>query len=537
MNRQQKYLSLLLAWTTLLGLSLNWNLKQIDQNSLIAAEATARAYISKDLAFRSWVASHDGIYVPTDKNTPPNPYLNIPGKNEETISGKLLTLMNPTYALRQLQTEFANEFGSSHITSLNLVNPNNAPDDWEHESLQRFEQGDKERIQIQDINGKAFLRLMIPIFVEASCLNCHGYQVYKVGDVRGGISTSIALSPYFAANTSTDHGIKFFHGLIWLLGLMGLGVGYRREINITSARLKAKAELIDQNVWLENEVQRRQNENLQAQIQMMQSEKLAAIGQLAAGVAHEINNPIGFITSNLNTLKQYVGTLFEIIRHYEKILDAIAVEPEIRQQIANLKVKDELAYLLDDIPQLIAESQDGLNRVRGIVQDLKDFSSVDSVAWEMADLNKCLESTLNIIWNEIKYRCEIVKHYGDIPEISCLPAQLNQVFMNLLLNAAQAIKAKGTITISTGATDDQVWVAISDNGSGITPEHINHLFEPFFTTKPVGEGIGLGLSVSQKIIQNHHGKIEVDSTVDRGTTFRVILPIHARQETEASSNN
>jgi len=534
MNRQQKYLLLLLAWTALLGFSLHWNLKQIDQNTLIAAEATARAYISKDLAFRSWVASHHGIYVPTDQNTPPNPYLNTPDKNEETISGKLLTLMNPSYALRQLQTDFANEFGKSHITSLKLVNPNNAPDHWEHEALQLFEQGDKERIQVQTIDGKAVLRLMIPIFVEKECLSCHGYQVYKVGDVRGGISTSITLAPYLTANNNIDQGIKFFHGLIWLLGQIGLGVSYRRETYIAAAQLKAKAKLIDQNTWLENEVQRRQQENLQAQIQMMQSEKLAAIGQLAAGVAHEINNPIGFITSNLNTLKQYVGTLFEIIRHYEKILDAIAVEPEIRQQIANLKVKDELAYLLDDIPQLIAESQDGLNRVRNIVQDLKDFSSVDSEAYEMADLNKCLESTLNIIWNEIKYRCEIVKHYGDIPEISCMPAQLNQVFMNLLLNAAQAIKAKGTITISTGTSNDQVWVAINDNGSGISPEHINHLFEPFFTTRPVGEGIGLGLSVSQKIIQNHHGKIEVDSTVDQGTTFKVILPIHVQPETAQS---
>jgi two-component system NtrC family sensor kinase len=531
MNKHHKYILMLLVWTSLLGLSLYWNLVQTDQNTLDAAEATARAYINKDLAFRRWMTGLGDVYVQPDTKTPLNPYLLTPNRDEKTISGKLLTLMNPDYALRQLQTEFSNEFGSSHITSLNLVNPDNAADHWEQESLQQFEQGDKERIEVQTINDKAFLRLMIPIFVEESCLKCHGYQNYKVGDVRGGISTSVALSPYLAANYSTDQGIILFHALIWLLGLTGLGLSYQRENHIAASRLKTKSKLIDQNIWLETELQRRQQENQQVQLQMMQSEKLAAIGQLAAGVAHEINNPIGFISSNLNTLKQYIGTLFGIIRHYEKILDAIAVEPEIRKQIANLKVEDELDYLTDDIPQLIAESQEGLNRVSAIVQDLKDFSSADSDAWEMADLNKCLESTLNIIWNEIKYSCEIVKHYGEIPEINCLPAQLNQVFMNLLLNSAQAIKAKGTITISTGFADNHVWVAISDTGSGITPEHINHLFEPFFTTKPVGQGIGLGLSVSQKIIQNHYGNIEVESVLDQGTTFRVTLPIHAQEET------
>jgi len=174
----------------------------------------------------------------------------------------------------------------------------------------------------------------------------------------------------------------------------------------------------------------------------------------------------------------------------------------------------------------MSESREGISRVKKIVQNLKDFSHAGSdEVWEWVDLHHGLDSTLNIVWNEIKYKAEVNKEYGEIPEIECLSSQLNQVFMNLMINAAHAIEERGIITIRTGTQDNQVWVEVSDTGKGIALEHRSKIFDPFFTTKPVGKGTGLGLSVSYSIIQTHHGSINVESEVGNGTTFRITLPV------------
>jgi len=269
------------------------------------------------------------------------------------------------------------------------------------------------------------------------------------------------------------------------------------------------------------------NEQLaNAQNQLLQSDKMASIGQLAAGVAHEINNPIGFINSNLGTLKSYVGQLLGVIEAYAGADPLLAGHPEINAPIVARKAQADLEFLADDIQGLLDESRDGIERVTKIVQDLKDFSRIDSSDWAEADLEKGLDSTLNIVWNEIKYKAEVVKEYAGIPRIECLGSQLNQVFMNLLLNAAQAIETRGTISIRTGATAETVWIEIADTGRGISPEHQKRIFEPFFTTKAVGQGTGLGLSLAYSIIQKHHGTLRVDSEVDVGSCFRIEIPQH-----------
>ncbi|TAL47588.1 MAG: response regulator [Methylovulum sp.] len=288
---------------------------------------------------------------------------------------------------------------------------------------------------------------------------------------------------------------------------------------------KARDWLKNQNAFLEAEVERRNVENQQVHLQLLQSEKLAAIGQLAAGIAHEINNPIGFVTSNLNTLNTYLLDLFAVLDACETWLADHSIAPDALQKLLALEQQKDIDYLRGDIPQLIAESREGLLRVSNIVQDLKDFAHTGSNDWELADLHKGIDSTLNIICNELKNRCTIHKEYGDIPDIVCVPSQLNQVFMNLLLNAAQAIETQGDITIRTGHNDREVWVEISDNGQGIAPEHLTRLFEPFFTTKAIGKGTGLGLSISQNIIRKHGGRIEVNSNIGQGATFRAWLPI------------
>ncbi|MFZ2525762.1 MAG: ATP-binding protein, partial [Candidatus Ferrigenium altingense] len=264
----------------------------------------------------------------------------------------------------------------------------------------------------------------------------------------------------------------------------------------------------------------------QAQSQLMQSEKMASVGLLAAGVAHEINNPIGYIQSNLGTLETYVKKFLAVLDAYEKAELSIPDREKLFAGLAELKKGGEIAYLKQDVVALLSESQEGIDRVKKIVESLKAFSRINvNDEWGQEDIHHGLDSTLNVIWSELKYKCEVVKEYGVLPPVECLLAQLNQVFMNLLINAAQAMETRGTITIRTGVRDDQIWIEIADNGKGIPPENLSRIFDPFFTTKPVGTGTGLGLSVSFNIIQKHHGRIEVESAEGRGSTFRVWLPV------------
>lgn len=269
----------------------------------------------------------------------------------------------------------------------------------------------------------------------------------------------------------------------------------------------------------------------QVQSQLMQSEKMASIGLLAAGVAHEINNPIGYIRSNLGTLGNYIGNFIEVLDAYEEAACSMPDRSELFAGTEELKGKVNLAYIRKDVVDLLHESREGVERVTRIVQGLKNFSRIETEEqWMQENIHHGMDSTLNVIWNELKYKCEVVKEYGDLPDIDCLPSQLNQVFMNLLVNAAQAIDEHGMITIRTGREGDGVWVEVSDTGQGIPPENIPRLFDPFFTTKPVGKGTGLGLSVSYNIVEKHHGKIGVQSEVGKGTTFRVWLPIRQIKE-------
>lgn len=294
----------------------------------------------------------------------------------------------------------------------------------------------------------------------------------------------------------------------------------------TTAVEQANRQLLANNAEL-----KQLNEQLEsAQTQLLQSEKMASIGQLAAGVAHEINNPVGFVNSNLGTLGKYISSMFKVIDAYAAA--EAGNEARVFPEVAKIKKTVDFPYLVEDIPNLLKESQDGLARVTRIVQDLKDFSHVDESTWQHANLEQGMDSTLNVVANEIKYKAEVVREYAGIPEVECMPSQLNQVFLNLLMNAAQAIDKKGVITVRTGIGGEEVWVEVEDTGNGIAPEHINRIFDPFFTTKPVGKGTGLGLSLSYGIVQKHHGRIEVKSEVGKGTCFRVCLPV---QQTPTTS--
>ncbi len=264
------------------------------------------------------------------------------------------------------------------------------------------------------------------------------------------------------------------------------------------------------------------------QAQIIQQEKMASIGQLAAGVAHEINNPMGFITSNLTSLGKYAERLDTYIAALQGSLYACPGHPGL-EELDQLRQKLKVDYIISDVNELIHESLDGANRVRRIVQDLKSFSRVDQAEEALANLNECLETTINIAWNELKYIATLERQFGEIPEVVCNPQQLNQVFLNLLVNAAQAMDKQGSITVKTWAEPGWVCVSIVDNGKGMAEDVRAKVFEPFFTTKPAGKGTGLGLSISADIIRKHHGEISVASEPDKGTTFTVRLPVEKAQ--------
>ncbi|MCG2582318.1 MAG: ATP-binding protein [Marinobacter sp.] len=263
--------------------------------------------------------------------------------------------------------------------------------------------------------------------------------------------------------------------------------------------------------------QEKLNERLeQANRQLLQSEKMAAIGQLAAGVAHEINNPVGYVYSNLQSLESYLSDLFRLT---DAVDSAVSID-----DLRAIKQNIDYDFLRDDLKDLLAESREGIERVKTIISAMKDFSHIEEEEFKPADLHRGIETTLNLVNNELKYKAEVIKEFTDIPEVECIISQINQVVMNLLINAAHAIDDFGRITIRTCQQQNNVLIEVEDTGKGITQDNLNRIFEPFFTTKPIGKGTGLGLSLSFNIIEKHNGHIDVSSVPGEGTRFRITLP-------------
>lgn len=297
--------------------------------------------------------------------------------------------------------------------------------------------------------------------------------------------------------------------------------GHVITIHDTSEIKRITEELRSKN----SELQEAHKKLKDTQSKILQQEKMASIGQLAAGIAHEVNNPIGFISSNLGTLDKYVSKLIEFINTQSDLITSLDASETARESLHDNRKKLKLDYVITDTGELIRESLDGADRVKKIVQDLKNFSRLDESENKMADINSGLESTINIVWNELKYKTTMEKEYGDIPMTSCNPGQLNQVFMNILINAAHAIENQGVITVKTWHESDFIYVTISDTGCGIPEDKLSRIFEPFFTTKDVGKGTGLGLSIAYDIVKKHNGEILVQSKQGEGTTFCVKIPV------------
>ncbi len=301
----------------------------------------------------------------------------------------------------------------------------------------------------------------------------------------------------------------------------------KRITALESQHHAMQEELIQKNRTLDKTLK----ELKSTQAQILQSEKMASIGQLAAGVAHEINNPIGFISSNLEALNDYMDDVKTLLGHYQnlqkKLADDVSINNELKNQVQAVKEYEEqieIDYLKEDIPELLGDCKDGTDRVGRIVGDLKSFAHPGNDKKTLIDINKGLESTLNVVYNELKYKATVTKEFGNTLRVEGFPQKLNQVFMNILVNAGQAIKEKGEIKILTETQGDKAVITISDNGCGIDQAHLSKIFDPFFTTKEIGKGTGLGMNIAYNIIQEHNGTIEIESEVGKGTRFIIKLP-------------
>ncbi len=264
----------------------------------------------------------------------------------------------------------------------------------------------------------------------------------------------------------------------------------------------------------------------QTQAQLIQTEKMSSLGEMVAGIAHEINNPVSFIHGNITHLQEYTQNMFDLLNLYQQLY------PDLHPQIEDLIAEIDVNYIISDLPQIISSMQMGTDRIQNIVMSLRNFSRLDESQIKSANLHEGIDNTLLILGYKLKQGVEIIKKYGDLPSIECYPAQLNQVFMNIIANAIDAllesnIQPKQIVIQTEKVSEDRVFVKIRDNGPGIPPEVKDKIFDPFFTTKPVGKGTGLGLSISYQIIENHRGKIEVISQPGKGTEFAIALPVHS----------
>ncbi|MDI3324949.1 ATP-binding protein [Pontibacterium granulatum] len=308
---------------------------------------------------------------------------------------------------------------------------------------------------------------------------------------------------------------------------------YEAQLNQLNKSLEQRVEQRTQDLERKNLDLEQANQAIkETQAKLMHSEKMASVGVLAAGVAHEINNPIGFVLSNVRTLDEYVKIYHTLLSMYEALLDIQdPVSREAKQaELEQYAKEQDIDFVREDIEDLLKDAIDGAQRVGDIVRNLKSFSHAEQeTEFKPHDLNECIRTTLKMADNQLKYHCKVMTDLGDLPDTYCSPGQINQVLLNLLVNAGQAIEGSGAIKVTSRYDGENIEIRVTDTGKGIEQEAIKKLFDPFYTTKPVGEGTGLGLSISYGIIKEHQGEILVQSKVGAGTSFTLVLPhlIHA----------
>ncbi len=601
----------MILWIFVTVASLVWDDNQARENSVELAKVDARSTYNKDLVYRRWISMKGGVYVKPTESTPPNPYLShLPKRDVITESGDPLTLMNPAYITRQVHELGFEQYGyQGHITSLNCLRPENKPDDWEAESLKKFQQGTKEVMEITTLKGEPYLRFMTAMKVEKGCLKCHGIQGYKVGDLRGGISVSVPLAPYISIVERIRHQSIAIHGVIGLLGLFAIWFTGRIVLRSHAAlqeqqtRLRLALQGADLGAWDWNlqtgemYVNRRWlemlgltpestlesfedwkrlihpddvariedffNEHLKHEPQSKEIEYRLKhadgswIWVLAKGriIEHDANGkPLRASGTHLDVSQRRDDELRH--RHLEEKLHqaqkmesvgrlAGGVAHDFNNLLTTIKGNTSLAMMdvaeNEETLELLEEVDEATKQASNLTRQLLAFSRKQVIQPKLVDVNELIERVrrmlARLIGEDIDMKLDL---YEGLGSIKVDPGQMEQILLNLAVNARDAMPGGGTLFIETQAVrlDDQgceghllmsagcyAMIAVSDTGMGMEEETQKSIFEPFFTTKEEGKGTGLGLSTVYGIIKQHKGSIQVYSESGKGTTFKMYFPL------------
>ncbi len=641
-NMTHHFLLLSLCWSLFMIMTMAYEMQQTKQNTLEMARLQAKVARAKDRVYRNWVVAKGGVYAPINKYTPPNPYLDVDNRDLVTTTGLELTLINPAYMFRQVHDREKKMKGVlTHVTSHKLVRPENAPDAWELAALAAFHEGEGEIYALEEMNGESYMRFMSPVFIKKGCLKCHGFQDYKIGDLRGGISISVPMIELKMLEKKRLIQSFVIHCGLWILGVLGLFIGTRRlgkqlakrraveeslqefkvtldqthdcvflcnpdthhffyvnqgpvhslgygekellnkgladisdlseqevkdmvapllngdksELSFETFFLSAQGERKPVDVRLQyivpdsghgrmviisRDISKRkaaEAEKEKMQVRLLQAQKLESVGQLAAGIAHEINTPIQYVGGNIDFFAESFHDLEEYMAEVAQLLAETENNEALAPRLATLRQgleEIDWEFLQNEIPQAINQSREGVQQISKIVLAMKEFSHPGTKEKSPNNINKIIENTVTIASNEWKYVAEMEMDLDpNMPLVPCLSEEIGQVILNMVVNAAHAIKdkvedeEKGKGKISIKSRHDSKWagVTIKDSGNGIQPEIISKIFDPFFTTKEVGSGSGQGLAIAHDVVTKHGGEIKVKSDVGEGTTFFIKFPL------------
>jgi signal transduction histidine kinase len=507
-----------ILWVVAISLSLYINHLQRAKHLIEIGTTIARSSFEKDILYRRWNASHGGVYAKQSDITSPNPHLIVSERDIFTPLGKSLTMVNPAYMTRQVHELGGMTNGvQGHITSLNPIRSENRPDPWEKQALESFERGIKEVSSVELLMGQPHLRYMKPMITENGCLPCHRKQGYKVGQIRGGISQSVPISLLETTVKGNLWPLWNGHVALCVIGLLFIRTAYLKLLGKTIALNESRAELIET------------NRNLKAsQSRLLQSEKMASVGQLAAGVAHEINNPLAGIMQTADVLERRLTNDMQT--------NELAAT-EAGTSMANIR-----AFLeAREVPKMLSQIRESGNRAAAIVSNMLTFVRKGDDVTSRHDLVELLDRSVDLAGSDYdltkKYdfrNIKIVREYAEnLPLILCEGRMIQQVILNILNNGAEAMQVNGDynkpcfiLRAFAENTVGKVRIEIEDNGPGMNEETSNRIFDPFFTTKMVGQGTGLGLSVSYYIVTKHHGgEMSIESQPGKGSTFIIRLPV------------